>query len=456
VKKEAREELVKETLKKIDRSNVKYLKLLLIDIHGTPKGVIIPASRAESALSEGVGFDGSSIPGYVNIEKSDMVALPDPSTFLIPRWEASKTAVMLCNAHYPNGEPFEGDPRGLLERYTEKLRREGLTINVGAEPEYFYVKKGNSIALSDVGNYFDVTPLDLGEKIKRETVESFSEIGVLLDKAHHEVAYSQHEIDFKFSNALKTADNIIIFKLAVKAIAANYGLTATFMPKPFWGVNGNGCHVHQSVSDRNGENLFFDSESEIGLSEMAMHYMGGLLSHARGLSLIVAPLVNSYKRLIPGYEAPIYICWGIRNRSTLIRIPIYYPGKEKAMRIEYRHPDPSFNPYLAFTAMIAAGLDGVNRKLNPGKPYMKNAFHITRREMRKYGIKTLPENLGEAVKAFSEDKVIQAALGEHVSKRLIELKKAEWRMYLNATGKPWRETRTKITDWEIERYLERS
>jgi glutamine synthetase len=435
----------------IEKNDVRFIRLITVDLNGRPRAMLVPKYGMENALEEGMGFDGSSIPGFSTLDKSDLVARPDQETFVIPPWEHPNTANMFCYVYRPSGMPFEGDPRGLLRSVVDELQKKDLQFNTGPELEFFYVsKESKTIRPLDEGGYFDMPPLDPTEKVMRETIMNLESIGFRLDKVHHEVASGQHEINFRFDNALKTADRFILFKLAVKNIAKKYGLMATFMPKPFWGINGSGCHMHQSLMDNGkGRNLFFDENSPNGLSEMALHYIGGLLEHSKGLSLIVAPIVNSYKRLVPHYEAPVYLSWGLGNRSALVRIPIYYPGKELSLRIEYRHPDPSCNPYLASTTMLKAGLDGVSKKLDPGDAISENIYHMVDRD--KLGV--LPGSLSEAMDAFSKDRFVAEALGKHISEAFVELKRREFSDYLEATG-GWEKTCKMITEWEINKYLD--
>ncbi len=454
---EVSEDDVKRILEVARERDIKYVRLIVIDIYGSPRAMIIPEYRLEEALTIGIGFDGSSVPGYTDIETSDLVAHPDPSTFLIPLWETPGVALMFCYVSKPDGTPFEGDPRGLLKRTMDELERQGMGFNLGPEVEFFYVKReGSGIRPAGSGGYFDLPPLDRSEEVKMETMICLEAAGFQLDKVHHEVAEGQHEINFKFADALKTADNIVLYKLAVKTIAEKYGVIATFMPKPFWGINGSGCHLHQSLIDlETGHNLFYDAESPIGLSDTALHYIGGLLKHAPALSLVVAPTVNSYKRLVPHYEAPVYICWGLGNRSTLVRVPQYPKGVEAGTRVEYRHPDPSSNPYLAAVAVLKAGLDGVEHKIEPEEPIQENVYHFSREELERRGVGVLPGNLEEALDAFKADKVVYDALGSYVSENLMELKRKEHEEYLSHVGGSWEKNLSRITDWEIERYLTR-
>lgn len=452
---EPEEEAIRSLREQVKKHDIRYIRLITVNLQGQPKAMLIPEYELEEALRYGKGFDGSSL-GFIGIERSDLIAHPDPTSFLIPMWEAPGVAVMFCYIHNPEGSPFEGDPRGLLRAAVEELERMGYGFYTGPEVEFFYVtEKDGSLSPLGSGGYFDLPPLDPTEEMKMETMMCLEAAGFQLDKAHHEAAPGQQEINFRFSDALKTADNVILYKLAVKTIAQRYGNLATFMPKPFWGINGNGCHFHQSLVDlETGRNLFYDPSSESGLSEMAHHYIGGLLSHAEALSLVVAPTVNSYKRLIPHYEAPVYICWDYGNRSSIVRIP-RYPGNPRHTRIEYRHPDPSCNPYLASIAILRAGMDGIRRRVDPGEPISRNVYQIGDEELERVGIQRLPRHLGEAIEAFSSDKIVSEALGE-CSKLLVKVKEREFEEYLSAVGGSWEENLEKITSWELERYLTRS
>ncbi|MEM4727609.1 MAG: glutamine synthetase family protein [Candidatus Bathyarchaeia archaeon] len=448
------EEAIRSLREQVKRHDIRYIRLIVVNLQGQPKAMLIPEYELEEALRYGKGFDGSSM-GFMGIERSDLIAYPDPSSFLIPMWEAPGVAVMFCYIHNSDGSPFEGDPRGLLRAAVEELEREGYGFYTGPEVEFFYITERNgTISPLGSGGYFDLPPLDPAEEMKMETMMCLEAAGFQLDKAHHEVAPGQQEINFRFSDPLKTADNVILYKLAVKTIAQKYGSLATFMPKPFWGLNGNGCHVHQSLVDlETGENLFYDPSSKTSLSDTALHYIGGILSHAEALSLVVSPTVNSYKRLIPHHEAPVYICWGYGNRSSIVRIP-RYPRSSKHTRIEYRHPDPSCNPYLAFIAILKAGMEGIKRRADPGEPLSRNIYQIRDEELESMGIKKLPRNLGEAIEAFHSDKIVSEALGE-CSKLLVKLKEREFEEYLSTVGGSLEESQEKITQWELERYLTR-
>jgi glutamine synthetase len=451
------EEAVEPLMEAVKRHDIKYVRLIVVDLNGSPRAMLIPEYELEYALAYGIGFDGSSIAGFREVNDSDLIANPDPGTFLIPMWEAPGIATMFCYISTPDGALFEGDPRGLLKTAILELEEEGYGFNTGPELEFFYVTNdGGSIAPYGSGEYFDLPPLDPTEEIKMETMMCLEAAGFQLDKVHHEAAQGQQEINFRYADALKTADNVLLYKLAVKTIAQKHEKLATFMPKPFWGINGSGCHVHQSLIDlEEGSNVFSDPDSPTGLSELAVHYIGGVLGHAEGLSLVVAPLVNSYKRLVPHYEAPVYISWGFANRSALIRVPQYPEGLDKTTRIEYRHPDPSCNPYLAAVAMLRAGMDGVRRKTEPTEPFKENVYHLSRSEKERLGVGTLPEHLGAAVEAFSADETVSGALGGYVSKNLVDIKTREFEDYASYTGLDWAASRPRITPWEIDRYLTR-
>jgi len=451
------EEAVEPLMEVVKRHDIKYVRLIVVDLNGSPRAMLIPEYELEYALAYGIGFDGSSIAGFREVNDSDLIANPDPGTFLIPMWEAPGIATMFCYISTPEGTLFEGDPRGLLKTAILELEEEGYGFNTGPELEFFYVTNdGGSISPYGSGEYFDLPPLDPTEEIKMETMMCLEAAGFQLDKVHHEVAQGQQEINFRYADALKTADNVLLYKLAVKTIAQKHEKLATFMPKPFWGINGSGCHVHQSLIDlEEGRNIFSDPDSHTGLSELAVHYIGGVLGHAEGLSLVVAPLVNSYKRLVPHYEAPVYISWGFANRSALIRVPQYPEGLDKTTRIEYRHPDPSCNPYLAAVAMLRAGMDGVRRRTEPTEPFKENVYHLSRSEKERLGVGTLPEHLGEAVEAFSADETVSGALGGYISKNLVEIKTREFEDYVSYTGLDWAASRPRITPWEIDRYLTR-
>lgn len=446
---------VKPIMNLVSRHDIKYIRLIVIDPNGSPKAMLIPEYQLKDALVNGVAFDGSSILGFVEVNKSDLNLHPDPSTFIVPMWETPGIAIMFCYVSNPDGTPFLGDPRGLLKRTVDDLETKGFGFNTGPELEYFYVTNGNGVVTPyGSGGYFDLPPLDPTEDVKLETLMCLEAAGFQLDRVHHEVARGQQEINFRYSDALTTADKVILYKLAVKTIAQKHNTTATFMPKPFWGVNGSGCHMHQSIIDLDtGKNIFADEDTEYGLSKKAIHYIGGLLEHAASMSMIVAPLVNSYKRLVPHYEAPVYVSWGYANRSALVRVPLAPGEKNKVTRIEYRHPDPSSNPYLLATVLLNAGMEGITKKTEPIDPLSENIYLFTSKEMKEKGVGFLPEHLGKAVDLFEKDPLMKDALGEYLYKNLIELKRNEYEEYSKVTGIEWAASRPNITSWEYEHYL---
>jgi len=428
----------------MEEKDIKFIRLQFVDINGVPKTISIPYSSEdiETVFTDGLLFDGSSIDGFVEVENSDLIMKPDPTTFSLLPWRPEESGVCryICDIYTTENKPFEGDPRSTLKKSLEKIKKSGLDYNIGPEPEFFIIDQdehGYHIP-HDEATYFDVEPIDKGPNFRRKLVIDLEELGFEVEASHHEVAPGQNEIAFKFDRALKTADAVITFKQAIKAIVDNMGYQVTFMPKPFFGVAGSGMHCHQSLF-KDGENLFYDENSENGLSQMALHFMGGLLKHSPALSAVVAPTVNSYKRLIPGYEAPVYIAYGLKNRSALIRIPA---ARGKGTRIEYRSPDPSCNPYLAFTAMLEAGLDGIKNKIDPGEPTEFNIYKLNKEELEEKGIKILPTSLWEAYHAFDENKIIQEGLGEHISQKFLESKYAEWDEY-----------RIQVFGYELKKYI---
>ncbi len=438
-------------LEKVRADGVKFISLQFADVTGAVKSVDIPAERLPEALEDGVWFDGSSVEGYARIQESDMRLILNPETYAVLPWspEERRRARVFCDVYLPNGEPFEGDPRGRLKRYLKRLQEErGWVFNVGPEPEFFLFRRNGSETLHpvphDVGGYFDFSADDAAVRVRTELMEALTSMGLQVEMGHHEVALGQHEIDFRFDNALTTADNVLTMKYTVKAIAHQHGLVASFMPKPIFGINGSGMHCHQSVFDTRGENLFYDPHDPYHLSKLAYGFIAGQLKHARALAAVVAPTINSYKRLVPGYEAPVYIAWAQINRSALIRIPRYTPGREKATRAELRFPDPSANPYLAFLVMIAAAIDGIDNGL-PCPPPMNNVnlYELTPEERAAKGIGELPGFLGEALDELAADTVLQEALGETLYEAFMRAKRAEVEAY-----------RMSVTDWEVQRYLE--
>src|SRR5712672_3809400 len=434
----------KDILDLATSNNVRFLRLQFTDILGVNKNVEIPASQFEKALAGDIMFDGSSIEGFVRIEESDMLLSPDFSTFQVFPWgdEKSRVARLICDINTPDGKPFAGDPRGVLKRIIARAAKLGYTMNAGMEAEFFMFKprpdEEPSTVTHDVGSYFDLAPADLGEDARRAIVDVLERMGFEVEAAHHEVAHGQHEIDFRYAEALKTADNIATFRFVVKYVAGTFGLTASFMPKPIFGQNGSGMHTHQSLF-RGKENAFWDEKAEWELSTTALSYIGGLLKHARGFTAITNPLVNSYKRLVPGFEAPVNVAWSMRNRSPMIRIP---DRRGTGTRVEVRMPDPSANPYLALAVQLAAGLDGIEQKLQPPEPVNKNIFELTYREKRHHRIDDLPRDLHEALDELEKDQVILGALGEHIAGRYLEAKRAEWQEYI-----------TQVSEWELDNYL---
>jgi glutamine synthetase len=434
----------KDVLELATRNDVRFLRLQFTDILGVNKNVEVPSSQFEKALSGDMMFDGSSIEGFVRIEESDMLLTPDLSTFRVfPIGEgADSVARVICDISLPDGSPFPGDPRGALKRQIARAHEMGFTMNAGMEAEFFMFRPGPegqaTTATHDVGGYFDLAPVDLGETARRAIVDVLEQMGFEVEAAHHEVAHGQHEIDFRYADALTTADNIATFRFVVKTVARQFGLFASFMPKPIYGQNGSGMHTHQSLF-RGDENAFWDPKAEWELSRIALHYIGGLLRHARGFCAITNPLVNSYKRLVPGYEAPVNVAWSMRNRSPLIRIP---DRRGLGTRCELRMPDPSANPYLALAVMLAAGLDGIETEADHREPVNQNIWEMSYREKRRLRIDDLPHDLNEACDELEKDKVITAAMGEHITRHFLEAKREEWREYI-----------TQVSRWELENYL---
>ncbi|HEU4847090.1 MAG TPA: glutamine synthetase family protein [Rubrobacteraceae bacterium] len=425
-------------------SNVKFIRLWFTDILGTLKSFAITVDELEDALDGGMGFDGSSITGYQDIEESDMIAMPDPSTFKTIPWspQEAPTARMICDVRTPDGDPYVGDPRHVLRRALERASEMGFdNFFCGPELEYFYFRNSNGTEPLDYGGYFDLTTLDAATSLRRETVMALQELGIDVEYSHHEVGISQHEIDLRFDDALTMADKVQTYKTVVKEIATKHGVYATFMPKPIRDQNGSGMHTHQSLFS--GEsNAFFDSNDQYFLSDTAKQFIAGQLRHAREISIIFAQFVNSYKRLVPGYEAPVYIAWSRRNRSALVRVPLYHPGKEKATRAELRCPDPAANIYLCFAALLHAGLEGIEKGYELPEPMERNLYHLSHEEREKLGIQSLPADLGEAIFEAENSELLYKALGEHVFTRLLELKRAEFEDY-----------RVQVTPYEIQKYL---
>ncbi len=431
-------------LEMVKKHDVKFIRLWFTDILGFLKSFAITVEELEGALEEGMGFDGSSIEGFARIDESDMMAMPDPSTFQLIPWrptERSAVARMFCDIVEPDGTPYKGDPRRVLKDMVKKAAEKGYTYYVGPELEYFYFKNDKGTEILDKGGYFDLIPSDVAVDLRRETVLMMEQMGIGVEYSHHEVAPSQHEIDMRYTDALTMADNVMTYRLIVKEIALKNGVYATFMPKPIFGENGSGMHTHQSLF-KGDSNAFFDPNDEYHLSEVGKSYIAGLLRHAPEITLVTNQWVNSYKRLVPGYEAPVYISWARRNRSDLIRVPMYKPGHEKATRIEYRSPDPACNPYLAFAVMLAAGLEGIEKGYKLEPPVERNVYEMTEEERKKYGIKTLPASLFEAITLTEKSELVRKTLGDHIFEKLIENKKMEWDRY-----------RIQITEYEINEYL---
>jgi glutamine synthetase len=440
----SREESKEYILKTAKEHDVKFVRLWFTDILGILKSFAITIEELEGALEEGMGFDGSSIEGFARIDESDMVALPDPDTFQLVPWrpkEHRAVARMFCDVLRPGGEPFEGDPRYILKKNLKRAADMGYTFYVGPELEYFYFRDSAGTEFLDAGGYFDMTTQDAATDLRRDTVLTLEEMGIGVEYSHHEVAPSQHEIDMRYTDALTMADNVMTYRLVVKEIALRHGVYATFMPKPVFGVNGSGMHVHQSLF-KGGKNAFFDSKDSYHLSQTARGYIAGLLKHAPEITAVTNQWVNSYKRLVPGYEAPVYLSWARRNRSDLIRVPEYKPGKENATRIEFRSPDPACNPYLAFSVMLAAGLEGIEKGYQPPEPVEENVYEMTEEEQKRRGIGTLPPNLLEAIQLAENSEVVRKALGDHLFTAFIRNKKIEWNQY-----------RTQVTEYELEKYL---
>lgn len=441
----------KELLKRVKEDKVKFLSLQFTDVMGSVKSVDMPIRHLEGVLEDGAWFDGSSVEGFARIQESDMRLKVDPDTYAVLPWssEDSKRARVFCDIFTPAGDPFPGDPRGALKRILKKLDEKGWKYNIGPEPEFFLFKgndgRGVHPAPHDTGGYFDFSSFDEAVVVRTALMSALDAMGLDVEVGHHEVALGQHEIDFRFADALKAADNVLTLKYTVKAIAAQHGLTASFMPKPVYGINGSGMHCHQSLFDiKSGNNLFFDAKDAARLSPLAYSFIAGQLEHARALAGIVAPTVNSYKRLVPGYEAPVYIGWAQQNRSALIRIPRYTEGRDKAVRAELRFPDPSCNPYMAFTVMLAAALDGIDRKLEVSKPLNNiNLYDLNKEERTKLGVTELPGSLAESLTELSKDAVLKEALGEFL-----------FDAYLRAKWEEWDDFRLRVTDYEIERYME--
>ena len=429
----------------VKEEDIKFIRLQFTDIFGILKNVAITPSQLEKALSNDCMFDGSSIDGFARIEESDMYLYPDLDSFVIFPWrpQLGKVARLICDVYTMDGKPFAGDPRRALRNVLEEAKELGYTFNVGPELEFFlfhYDDEGKPTTVAhDEGGYFDLEPIGQGEDIRRDITITLESMGFEIEAAHHETAPAQHEIDFKFGDALATADNIMTFKLAVRYVAKQYGMHATFMPKPLFGVAGSGMHTNMSMMTSDGKNAFYDENAPLGLSEIAMQFIAGLLDHIKGIAAVTNPLVNSYKRLVPGYEAPCYLSWSAANRTALIRIP---SSRGMGTRVELRSPDPSTNPYLSLALCLAAGLDGIKRKLTPPPQVMASIYEMTPEERDAAGISSLPGSLEEALVEFEKDTFVRGILGEHIFNRYLTAKKAEWENY-----------RLRISEWELDKYL---
>ncbi|MDD2971192.1 MAG: type I glutamate--ammonia ligase [Lachnospiraceae bacterium] len=435
-----------DIIKLVEEEDVEFIRLQFTDIFGNMKNVAITSSQLEKALNNGCMFDGSAIEGFAGIEESDMYLYPDLDSLAIFPWrpQQGKVARLICDVHRFNGEPFEGDPRHILKMAVREAEELGYTFNVGPECEFFlFDTDENTLPTTmthEQAGYFDLGPIDFGENARRDIVLTLEDMGFEVEASHHEMAPAQHEIDFRYDDALKTADNVMTFKLAVKTIAKRHGLHATFMPKPKYGVNGSGMHINMSLS-KNGKNIFWDEKDSYHLSQEAYYFIGGIMKHLKGMTAISNPLINSYKRLVPGYEAPVYIAWSARNRGPLIRIPA---AKEENCRIELRSPDASANPYLTLAVCLRAGLDGMKNKIVPPACVDGNVYDMTDSERQEKGIDTLPLTLREAVLALEQDDLLRQTLGRHVMEKYVEAKKKEWQEYTE-----------QVTPWEIEQYLYR-
>ena len=434
-----------DVLRLAERDKVRFILLQFTDILGVIKSVAIPVEQLPKALDGQILFDGSAVHGFVRIEESDMLLKPDPATYASFPWlngARENTARLICDIYTPDGEPFVGCPRLTLKRIIKQAAELGYTMNAGPEAEFFLFELDEegkpSVKTRDQGSYFDLSPVDTGENARRDMVIALQDLGFEIEASHHEVAPAQHEIDFRYAEALATADNVVTFKLVVRTIAQQHRLHATFMPKPVHGINGSGMHTHQSLF-RGDTNAFYDPSGPYQLSEVCLHYLGGLLSHARGFTAITNPLVNSYKRLVPGYEAPVYIAWSEHNRSPLIRVPA---RRGVGTRLELRSPDPSCNPYLAFAVTLASGLDGIKKGIEPPPPVSRNIFDMDAEERRRFGIASLPGTLEEAIEELLRDEVVMEALGDHIASRFVDAKRIESEVY-----------RTQVHQWELDQYL---
>jgi len=442
----------KELMERVAVDNVRFISFQFTDVTGTVKSLDAPISRLAEAIDQGIWFDGSSVEGFARIQESDMRLIPDMETYAVLPWspDTMRRARLFCNIYNPDGTPFLGDPRGALRRALEDLEKRGMKYMVGSEPEFFLFRRNGGTDIHpvphDVGGYFDFSPNDEAVRVRTELMQALDSMGLEVEVGHHECALGQHEIDFHFSNALRSADNVLTLKYTVKAIAAQHGLIASFMPKPIFGIAGSGMHCHQSLFDVTGNNLFYAPDDPYNLSNLAYGFIGGQLLHARAFSAVTAPTINSYKRLVPGYEAPVYVGWAQTNRSALIRIPQKIAGMATAVRAELRCPDPSCNPYLAYLVMLASALDGIDNKIVPPDPFNNvNVYELTREERKVMHIIELPASLREALFELEGDTVLKNALGSEIFEAFMRAKWAEWDDY-----------RLNVMDWELARYLETS
>jgi len=441
-----------DVLGRVEADGVEFVRFWFTDILGQLKSFAVGKEQLPAALEEGMGFDGSSITGFNRIEESDMIAMPDPDTYTLLPWRPGAdggggVARLFCDILVPGGEPYAGDPRYVMRRALDRMKEMGFDdFFIGPELEYFYFEsdrldENGRLTPLDQGGYFDLTTLDVASDLRRDTISALKQVGIEVEYSHHEVGPSQHEIDMRYQGGLKMSDDAMTYRIVVKEIASAHGVYATFMPKPLFGENGSGMHVHQSLFT-GGRNSFYDPDARYHLSDTARHFIAGLLRHARELSALFAPNVNSYKRLVPGYEAPVYVAWSQRNRSALVRVPMYQPGKERSTRCELRCPDPSCNPYLTFAALLHAGLDGIEHRYEIPEPMETNLYDLPDDELEARGIERLPETLGEAIEVMAGSGMVRRAIGDHIFDRYIELKRAEWDEY-----------RVQVTRWELERYL---
>ncbi len=427
----------------VKEKDVSFIQFWFTDVLGVLKSFAVTPSELDEGLTEGMGFDGSSIEGFARIQESDMIAKPDPTTFQLVPWRPSDRPVarMFCDILNPDGTHYEGDPRYVFKRLLAKIADQGYSLYVGPELEYFYFQDDKDTQFLDEGGYFDSRPIDMGSDLRRETIFALQAMGIQVEYSHHEVAPSQHEIDLRYDEGLRMADKTMTYRVAVKEVARQHGAYATFMPKPVFGQNGSGMHVHQSLF-KGGKNAFYDAGDEYNLSDIAKHYIAGLMNHAPEIASITNQWVNSYKRLVPGYEAPVYVSWARRNRSAMIRVPMYKPGKELATRMEFRSPDPACNPYLAFAIMLGAGMDGIEKRMELPDPIEEDIFEMNPAERKAHGIKDLPGNLYAAIIETEKSELVREVLGDHIFDKFIENKKIEWDLY-----------RTHVSRFELDRYL---